>query len=165
MANELFKPNTVCSLALLLLIGGNLQAAPAAAPAKAGPTAAQILAGYQPVQKDVQIDRPEAAEIAKCTIAIDKAGYIVRDGNGQMLRNFRDTNGDNTVDQWSYFKDGVEVYRDIDSSFNRTPDQAPLAEHGRNAVGTRCQRRRQDRRLDADLGRGSYGRTGIGAAR
>ncbi len=124
MANELFKPNTVCSLALLLLMGGNLQAAPATAPAKAGPTPAQILAGYQPVQKDVQIDRPEAAEIAKCTIAIDKAGYIVRDGNGQMLRNFRDTNGDNTVDQWSYFKDGVEVYRDIDSTFNRTPDQA-----------------------------------------
>jgi thiol-disulfide isomerase/thioredoxin len=124
MAIELFKPNTVGLLALSLLIGGNLQAAPAAAPAKAGPTAAQILAGYQPVQKDVQIDRPEAAEIAKCTIAIDKTGYIVRDGSGQMLRNFRDTNGDNTVDQWSYFKDGVEVYRDIDATFNRTPDQA-----------------------------------------
>lgn len=124
MAIELFKPQSVCLLALSLLIGGNLQAAPAAAPAKAGPTAAQILAGYQPVQKDVQIDRPEAAEIAKCTIAIDKTGYIVRDGSGQMLRNFRDTNGDNTVDQWSYFKDGVEVYRDIDTNFNRTPDQA-----------------------------------------
>ena len=124
MAIELFKSHTVCSLALSLLIGGTLQAAPAAAPAKAGPTAAQILAGYQPVQKDVQIDRPEAAEIAKCTISrIGKTGYIVRDGSGQMLRNFRDTNGDNIVDQWSYYKDGVEVYRDIDSNFNRKADQ------------------------------------------
>ena len=124
MAMELFKPNKVCSLALSILVTSSLQAAPAAAPAKAAPTAGQILAGYQPVQKDVLIDRPEADEIAKCTIAIDKTGYIIRDGNGQMLRNFRDTNGDNTVDQWSYFKDGVEVYRDIDSTFNKTPDQA-----------------------------------------
>ncbi len=132
MAMELFKPQSVCSLALSILISGNLHAAPAAAPAKAGPTAAQILAGYQPVQKDVQIDRPDEAEIAKCTIAIDKTGYIVRDGSGQMLRNFRDTNGDNTVDQWSYFKDGVEVYRDIDSTFNRDARPGPVAEHRRN---------------------------------
>ena len=34
-----------------------------------------------------------------------------------MLREFVDTNGDNVVDRWSYFKDGVEVYRDIDPKF------------------------------------------------
>src|SRR6187551_1109551 len=37
MAIDLFKPTAVCSLALSLLLAGNLQAAPAAAPAKAGP--------------------------------------------------------------------------------------------------------------------------------
>jgi thiol-disulfide isomerase/thioredoxin len=34
-----------------------------------------------------------------------------------------DTNGDGKVDQWCYFKDGLEVYRDIDSNFNGKADQ------------------------------------------
>ena len=42
---------------------------------------------------------------------------------GAVLRKFVDTNGDNTVDQWSYYKDGVEVYRDIDSNYNGKIDQ------------------------------------------
>ena len=40
-----------------------------------------------------------------------------------ILRKFVDTNDDNVVDQWSYYKDGVEVYRDIDSNFNGKADQ------------------------------------------
>ena len=41
----------------------------------------------------------------------------------QILRRFLDTNGDNDVDQWCYYKDGVEVYRDIDTNFNHKADQ------------------------------------------
>ena len=40
-----------------------------------------------------------------------------------ILRRFVDTNDDNVVDQWSYYKDGLEVYRDIDSTFNGKADQ------------------------------------------
>ena len=43
--------------------------------------------------------------------------------SGQMLRRFLDTNGDNKVDQWCYFKDGIEIYRDIDANFNNKADQ------------------------------------------
>ena len=39
------------------------------------------------------------------------------------MRRFVDTNDDNVVDQWSYYKDGLEVYRDIDSNFNGKADQ------------------------------------------
>ena len=42
---------------------------------------------------------------------------MIRDENGKILREFVDTNGDNIVDRWSYYKDGVEVYRDIDTKF------------------------------------------------
>ncbi|HEX5443881.1 MAG TPA: thioredoxin, partial [Pirellulales bacterium] len=78
----------------------------------------------QPVQKDVEIDRPEEAEIAGCTIKVEgKLGLVVRDAAGQILRTFSDTTGDNVVDQWSYFKDGVEVYRDVDSNANKKADQ------------------------------------------
>jgi thiol-disulfide isomerase/thioredoxin len=43
--------------------------------------------------------------------------------NGQLLRRFADSNGDRNVDEWSYFKDGIEVYRDIDSDYNGKADQ------------------------------------------
>jgi thiol-disulfide isomerase/thioredoxin len=95
----------------------------AATTAAAAPTAKDALS-LQPVQKDVDIERPEEADIAKCTIKAEgKQGWVVRDGGGQILRTFTDTNGDNVVDQWSYFKDGIEVYRDVDSNFNKKADQ------------------------------------------
>lgn len=107
----------------------------AAAPA-ASPSAEQALR-LRPTQKDVDYDRPTAADIAKCTIKAEKVGgktgWVIRDGAGQMLRNFADTNSDNVVDQWSYFKDGVEVYRDIDSNFNGKADQCRWL----NTAGTR----------------------------
>ena len=42
---------------------------------------------------------------------------------GEILRRFADTNSDNVVDQWCYYLDGLEVYRDIDSNFNGKADQ------------------------------------------
>ncbi len=82
---------------------------------------------HKPLQADVDYDRPAAADIAKCTVEIKRigglAGFVVSDENGQVLRHYLDSNGDNSVDQWCYFKNGVEVYRDIDSDFNKTADQ------------------------------------------
>ena len=46
----------------------------------------------------------------------------MRDPNGQILREFVDTNKDNVVDRWSYFKDGIEVYRDVDDNYNGKAD-------------------------------------------
>ncbi len=92
----------------------------------AAPTAEDALK-LTPVQKDVEIDMPAAAEIARCTIKAERVdgrtGWVVRDGSGQTLRRFLDTNGDNVVDQWSYYADGLEVYRDVDSNFNGKADQ------------------------------------------
>ncbi len=90
-----------------------------------------------PTQKDVDYDRPTAEEAARCTIKAEKrkgqTGWVVRDGDGRTLREFVDTNGDNIVDRWSYFKDGVEVFRDIDPKFN-----GKASEHRwLNTAGTR----------------------------
>jgi thiol-disulfide isomerase/thioredoxin len=86
----------------------------------ATPTAEQALK-LTPMQKDVDCDRPTPEEAARCTMKAEKhkgqTGWVIRDGDGRMLREFVDTNGDNIVDRWSYFKDGVEVYRDIDPKF------------------------------------------------
>ena len=48
---------------------------------------------------------------------------MVKTDGSQVLRRFLDTNGDNKVDQWCYFKDGIEIYRDIDANFNNKADQ------------------------------------------
>ena len=80
-----------------------------------------------PVQAGVDCDRPGPQDIAKCKIIAKKingqVGWIVEGPDGTILRKFVDTNGDNVVDQWSYYKDGIEVYRDIDSNFNGKADQ------------------------------------------
>src|SRR5688572_2454503 len=68
--------------------------------------------GPVPTQKDVDFDRPAPEEIAKCKVSNErvdgKTGLVLRNGNGQILRSFVDTNSDNGIDQWSYFKNGVE---------------------------------------------------------
>jgi len=83
---------------------------------------------YSPIQSDVEYDRPTQAEIAACTMEElvsggDVTGWIVRDEAGQMLRRFVDTNKDNSVDTWSYYRNGVEVYRDIDGNHDGKADQ------------------------------------------
>jgi len=80
-----------------------------------------------PVQKGVDYDRPTPEEAAKCVVTPIKegklSGWIVQDSNGTLLRRFLDTNGDNLVDIWAYYKDGLEVYRDIDANYNGKADQ------------------------------------------
>ena len=93
----------------------------------AKPTAAQALK-LAPIQRDdVNYETPDAAAIEKCVIkgesANGRVGWVVSDGDGQLLRKFLDTNSDNKVDRWCYYQDGVEVYRDIDSDFNGKADQ------------------------------------------
>ncbi len=80
-----------------------------------------------PMQKEVDYSQPTTQEAEKCTIQARKinghGGWVVEDPDGLVLRKFVDTNGDNVVDQWSYYKDGLEVYRDIDADFNGKADQ------------------------------------------
>jgi hypothetical protein len=75
----------------------------------------------------VDYDAPTEEIAAKCSVQSKTdgqgAGWIVLDPAGQLLRRFLDTNGDNRVDLWCYYKGGVEVYRDIDGNFNSKADQ------------------------------------------
>lgn len=83
--------------------------------------------GFTPFQSDVEYDKPTAAEIEKCEltpIAGKKvSGWAINNDAGQTLRRFVDTNGDKSLDQWCYYRNGVEVYRDIDGDFDGKPDQ------------------------------------------
>ncbi len=81
---------------------------------------------FVPRQRDVEIETPKPAEFAKCVVKAEQlgkaVGWVVSAPNGQVLRRFLDTNNDNEVDQWRYYNNGLEVYREIDSNFNQKPD-------------------------------------------
>lgn len=111
---------------LLLLVLSASCALLTPATSSAAPSAAAALQ-LAPIQKqDVDYDTPSATEVAGCTIKAEndngRTGWVVRDASGQMLRKFSDNNKDNVVDRWAYYKNGLEVYCDIDANFNGKAD-------------------------------------------
>ena len=82
----------------------------------ASATVAQVLQ-VTPSQDGVDYDRPKPEDVPRCKISVKNVdghvGWIVESPEGILLRKFLDTNGDNVVNQWSFYKDGVEVYRDM----------------------------------------------------
>jgi thiol-disulfide isomerase/thioredoxin len=95
--------------------------------AAAAPTVDYAL-GLKPFQAGVDYDELSPAEAEKATISMEKGGggsaWVVRADDGRVLRAFSDTNNDRVVDRWSYYRNGIEVYRDIDSDNNSKADQA-----------------------------------------
>ena len=81
----------------------------------------------KPVQPGVDYEKVEADQQSGCkVIDIDESawsGWEVIAEDGTLLRRFADTNRDQKIDLWCYFKFGVEVYRDVDQDFNGKADQ------------------------------------------
>lgn len=116
-----FRTNLVRAWAIgaVLGLGLRVQAAP--------PTSTEILQ-FKPKQEGVPASEPKPGEEASCKVELIKAqdkgsGWLLRDTTGQPLRRFFDTNGDNKTDVRSFYQNGVEVYREIDSNFDGTTDQ------------------------------------------
>ncbi len=91
------------------------------------PTVAQMLT-FKPIQRGVDCAIPAAAEHEQCKVELAKgqgkaSGWVLKDPKGAMLRKFYDNNGDNYPDQWSYYKNGLEVYRELDTNFNGKADK------------------------------------------
>jgi hypothetical protein len=112
-------------MAVLLLIAAIANATQNSAAAEPpSPTQALSLAPIQPL---VEYTIPNKEEAAHCTVKLEKennlSSWVVTGPRGEILRRFYDTNGDNYVDMWCYYLNGVEVYRDIDSNFNNKADQ------------------------------------------
>ena len=103
----------------------------------AAPSVADALK-LEPRQQGIDFDRPTADEAVAATIKQEKldgvSALVVRAADGRILRAFADVNGDRVVDRWSYFKDGLEVYREMDGD-----DADAKADQSRwlNSGGTR----------------------------
>ena len=133
--------------AVCTMIGGNLR--PATSSAAEPPTAAQALA-LTPIQQHVEYAAPTKEEAAQCTNSAEKVSnvtaWVVRNRQNEILRRFADTNGDNVVDQWCYYLNGLEVYRDIDANFNGKADQYRWFHTGGTRWGVD---KNEDGRIDA----------------
>ncbi|WP_166823715.1 redoxin domain-containing protein [Thalassoroseus pseudoceratinae] len=103
----------------------------------AEPPSAKLALSFKPTQKDIEIDTPTGDDVADCRVKVERkgkrSGWVVYGPQGQVLRRFMDTDGDNVVDQWQYFHQGLEVYRDIDANNNNKVDQSRWL----NTAGTR----------------------------
>jgi len=75
-------------------------------------------------KQSVDFEKPGVAELKECTFATTEnpSGFIVHHSSGRILRRFVDNNKDNKLDQWSYYKNGLEVYRDLDTNFDGRTD-------------------------------------------
>jgi len=87
----------------------------------------EMAMSLQPVQRGVDVDQLTPEEMKQSTVTPIKEGksigYVVKSPQGVILRMFLDTDDIKGIDQWSYYKNGLEVYRDIDSNGNRKADQ------------------------------------------
>lgn len=94
----------------------------------APPPAVKQTMAFRPLHSDVEFDVPDPKTYDQCkvnTVSEGKqSGWVVLGPAGQTLRRFLDTNGDNVVDMWCYYHNGLEVYRDIDANFNNKIDQS-----------------------------------------
>ncbi len=113
--------------------------APVAAMAQANNKPPSALLNFRPTLPGVEYDTPtDPAAINACkveTVVVQNRsiGYALRDGQGKLLRRYVDNDGDNRLDQWSYYQDGFEVYRENDVNRDMRPDEARWL----NAGGTR----------------------------
>jgi peroxiredoxin len=105
-----------------------------------------VLKEFYPTQPLVEYDiLTDKAAIDACKLETlnrpdgKYLGFAVRDGQGKLLRKFLDTNGKKDadgkthLDQWSYYQNGFEVYREIDLDEDGRLDEIRWM----NAGGTR----------------------------
>ena len=104
-----------------------LAVAAAAAPVSAAPPSPADALALKPRQKGIEVAQPTEAEVKQATINQEKEGgvmaLVVRGPSGEVLRAFADSDGNRVVDRWSYYKDGMEVYRELDTDKDTKPDQ------------------------------------------
>jgi thiol-disulfide isomerase/thioredoxin len=106
----------------------------------------QTMLQFHPRLDGVNCGTPAPQEEASCKVEIQAgtgqgSGYLLRDPQGRPLRRFYNTRftapKDGThIDVWSYYKDGVEVYREWATTNGQPPDQFRWMNAGGSKWGT-----------------------------
>ncbi|SIO65291.1 Glutathione peroxidase, house-cleaning role in reducing lipid peroxides [Singulisphaera sp. GP187] len=127
------------SLRTLTVAAGLLGMTPFVALGQTKTTPEQLL-NFKPSLKGVEYEAvtdPAAIKACKVETVTDankkQIGWALRDGQGKLLRRFLDSDGNRALDQWSYYQDGFEVYRETDLNNDRSLDECRWL----NSAGTR----------------------------
>jgi thiol-disulfide isomerase/thioredoxin len=128
------------SLRTTLAVASLLGIAPAVAGAQNMPPVKDLL-GLSPIlKKGVEYEVPtdpaalKACKVETVTNAQKRAiGYALVDGQGKLLRRFVDSDGSGSMNQWSFYQDGFEVYRESDKNHDKSPEECRWL----NGAGTR----------------------------
>jgi thiol-disulfide isomerase/thioredoxin len=127
------------SLPLLVLLGFLNGSAVAQGTAKDATPA--TLLKFRPSQAGVEYDTPadeatrNACKVESVLNAENKSiGYALRDPQGKMLRRFVTARG-GRMDQWSYYQDGFEVYREDDLNGDNHLDECRWLNSGGSRIG------------------------------
>ena len=164
------KETAMRSLRTLTVAAGLLGMTPFVAMGQSNPTPEALL-NFKPSLKGVEYEAvTDPAAIAACKVETvtnakkQQIGYALRDGQGKLLRQFLDTDGNRALDQWSYYQDGFEVYRETDLNDDQSLDECRWLNSAGTRIATVDRRRvaRSDHGLEADLGRGGLQGPGPG---
>lgn len=130
------------SAAVLVFVGMISSNAMAQQAAKGLPAPSKLLEFQPKFLQSFEYDTPsDPAAINACKVESvfndqnRSIGYTLRDGQGKLLRRFVVARGTH-LDQWSYYQDGFEVYREEDLDGDRALDECRWL----NAGGTRIAR-------------------------
>jgi TolA-binding protein len=114
--------------------------APGVAGAQNTPTPRRLLEIAPALKRGADYETPtDAAAINACKVETvykgknHAIGVALRDGQGKLLRKFVDSDDNGRMDQWSFYQDGFEVYRETDRTNDATSDECRWL----NAAGTR----------------------------
>ncbi len=126
------------SLALLTVLGFLSGSALGQGASKETPAAA--LLKFKPSQVGVEYDTP-ADEATRNACKVEQVlnaegkniGYALRDPQGKMLRRFVAERG-RKMDQWSYYQDGFEVYREDDLDGDKHLDECRWLNSGGSRI-------------------------------
>jgi thiol-disulfide isomerase/thioredoxin len=96
---------------------------------------------FRPTVKGVAVDydTPKdaaAIEACKSEVTTKPSGYVLRDGQGKVLRRFLDLDTNRKLDQWSYYQDGFEVYREVDLDGDKSIDEVRWLNNGGTRIAT-----------------------------
>jgi thiol-disulfide isomerase/thioredoxin len=128
---------SVAALAVVGILGSSVHAQQAAR----NETTPAALLELRPVLQGVEYDTPaDQAAIDACKVesVFDDqqraVGYALRDGQGKLLRRFVIAHGSRRLDQWSYYQDGFEVYREDDLNGDRSLDECRWMNSGGSRI-------------------------------
>lgn len=115
-------------------------------------TVQEMLTIYKPDFADVQITTPTPDEYSSCEVKwfpgkeANTGSWILFDAKKQRLRCYSITNTKKIFDTWSYYKDGQEVFRELDTDFNGRKNQYRWL----NSAGMKWGiSNKEDRKIDA----------------